>query len=105
VVTFGLLYVPTAVLAPFASDFARDEQGQVCIRPNRAARVGHVLEDIRMHACVIGLLSILSFPVGILVGLQGRLLAVVVLVTGILVYGVMESIFRFVAACRKRRSK
>jgi hypothetical protein len=58
-----------------------------------------------MHACVIGLLSILSFPVGILVGLQGRLLAVVVLVTGILVYGVMESIFRFVAACRKRRSK
>jgi hypothetical protein len=105
VVAFGLLWVPAEVLRPFASDFAQNEQGQVCIRPNRAARVLHVLEVGRDHVFVIGFLSVLLFPLGVLLGLRGRLLAVSILAISILVYGIGEGVSRFVMTCGKRGSK
>lgn len=105
VVAFGLLWVPAEVLRPFASDFAQDQQGQVCIRPNRAARVLNALEVARGHVMVTGFLSALLFPIGVLLGLRGRLLAVLVLATSILLYGIGEGVSRLVMTCGKRRPK
>ena len=104
-VAFGLLYLPSAAIFPFASDFAEDEQGEVCIRPNRAARVLHVLEYIRDRAFIIGFVSVPLFPVGVFVGLRGRLLAVFLLGISIVLYATVEGAPWLIKTYRKWRSK
>lgn len=95
----AILIVPWIVLGRLASDFTREGK----YSPNVAARLLHALEYVRAMAAGIGLLAMLSLPVGILLRLRGRPLALFVLGSGVLFSAVLSGLPAIIMRPEKRK--
>ncbi len=98
-----LAFLPPLLLGPFATDFAGD--GGATYHPNLAARVLNPHEHIRCLAAVLGLFTLMSFPVGMLSGLQGRALAFAILGCGALLCVVISGLLAWLMGRKRRSSK
>lgn len=98
-----LAFLPPLLLGPFANDFAGDDGAGY--HPNLAARILNPHEHVRCLAAVLGLFTMLSIPIGILSGLQGRALAFAILGCGALLCVVMSALLAWLMGRNKPSSK
>ena len=86
VLVLSIAMVPGLIIAPFATDFASGTH----YSPNRAARALRVAEFIRGSLFVWSISSMLMLPVGWMLGLEARQLALFMLFAGATLCFVME---------------
>ncbi|HUT90012.1 MAG TPA: hypothetical protein VMY37_10970 [Thermoguttaceae bacterium] len=102
-VGLALAFVPSILLSRFASDFTSDEDP--VFNPNFAARLLNVHEYVRGVAFVAGLVAMLLSPIGALLGLRGRSLAIFLLVASPVLCGLIAALLALIARRAKRNGK